>query len=135
MIAALSWLLGALVAVGGVTVIGFSHLGARVLATLSEGNLVERFLSSMGTFVGLVLLAVAGVCVLVGVGLWRLKNWARELTLFFVALGLLLGMRSLIDGHSFFRVVRSAADAGIILYLLMPRVKKQFVSRPTNILP
>jgi uncharacterized membrane protein (DUF2068 family) len=126
LIAALTWVLAVLWTVAGVTVIGFSHLGARMLSTLSEGNLVERFLSSMGTLVGVFLLAVAAVYVVVGMGLWKKRNWARELTLFFAALGLLLGLRSLIDFHHLFRVVRTVADAAIIVYLLMPEVKKVF---------
>jgi|SRR5579863_2535693 predicted membrane protein DUF2127 len=126
LIAALTWILGLLIAIGGVTVIGFSHFGARLLATLSEGNLAERFLSSMGTLVGLLLLVIAGLYVFVGFGMWNLKNWARQLTLFFAALGLLLGLRSMIEYHHFFRVVRTAADAVIIVYLLLPDVKKVF---------
>ena len=126
LIAGLTWLLGALWALAALSVIGFSHLGARILSTMSEGNLVEKFTSGMGMAVGVLLLLVAVVYVIVGLGLWNLKNWARMVTMFFVALGLLLGLRSLIEYHHLFRIVRTVVDLAIIGYLLMPDVKKVF---------
>jgi len=127
LIAGLTWLLGALWALTAVSVIGFSRLGARILSTvISEGNLVEKFTSGMGMAVGVLLLLVATVYVIVGLGLWRLKNWARMVTIFFVALGLLLGLRSLIEYHHLFRIVRTVVDLVIVAYLLLPDVKKVF---------
>lgn len=125
-IAAFTWFLGALWALAGFGVIGFSHLGARLLSTMAEGNLLQRFTSGLGTAFGIVLLLLAVFYLIVGFGLWNLKNWARILTLIFVAIGLLLGLRSLIEYHHTFRVLRTAIDAVILIYLFMPGIKSRF---------
>ena len=126
LIAALTWFLGALWALAGFSAIGFSHLGARLLSTMAEGNFLQRFTASLGTALGIVLLLLAVFYLIVGFGLWNLKNWARILTIIFVALGFLLGLRSLIEFHHTFRVIRTAIDAVILIYLFMPEVRKQF---------
>jgi uncharacterized membrane protein (DUF2068 family) len=127
LIAALTWFLGALWALAALSVIGFSHLGARLLSSMSEGHALDRIAAHMGTVVGVLLLLAAAVYVVVGIGLWNLKSWARMLTIFFVALGLLFGLRGLIEYHHVFRMFRIAVDVAIIVYLLMPDVKKVFV--------
>ncbi|HKH99656.1 MAG TPA: DUF2127 domain-containing protein [Candidatus Sulfotelmatobacter sp.] len=127
LIAGLTWFLGALWALAAVSVIGFSHLGARLFSSMSEGRLLERITAGMGTTVGVLLLLVAVIYVAVGVGLWNLKSWARMATIFFVALGLVLGLRNLIEYHHVLRLVRTVVDVAIVAYLLMPDVKKVFV--------
>ncbi len=125
-IAALTWFLGALWALAGFSVIGFSHLGARLLSSMAEENLLQRFTSSLGTAFGIVLLLLAVFYLIVGFGLWNLKNWARVLTIVFVAIGLFLGLRSLIEYHHTFRVLRTAIDTVILIYLFIPDVRKRF---------
>jgi|HubBroStandDraft_6_1064221.scaffolds.fasta_scaffold408006_1 uncharacterized membrane protein (DUF2068 family) len=127
LIAVVTWFLGALWALAALSVIGFSHLGARLLSSMSEGHALDRITAHMGTVVGVLLLLVAAVYVVVGIGLWNLKSWARMLTIFFVALGLLFGLRGVIEYHHVFRMFRMVVDVAIIVYLLMPDVKKVFV--------
>ena len=70
------------------------------------------------------MLLTARVCLVVSIGLWNLKNWARILTLVFVGLPLLLGFRGLVECHQVGRVVRSAADAAVLIYLMLPTLSR-----------
>jgi len=126
-IAALIWFVGALWALAGFSVIGFTHLGGRWLASMSDAEMLGRITSGLGGMLGVGMLLIAVFYLAVGFGLWNLKSWARVLTLIFVVLGLLLGLRSVIEYHHVFRVVRTAVDAAILIYLFMPEVRKVFV--------
>ncbi len=126
-IAALVWFVGALWALAGFSVIGFTHLGGHLLASMSEGEMLGRLASGLGGMLGVGLLLIAVFYLTVGFGLWSLKNWARVLTLIFVVMGLLFGLRSMIEFHHVFRLLRTAVDAAILIYLLMPEVRKVFV--------
>jgi len=110
----------------GVAIIGFSHLGARMLSAMTEGTSLERFTVGVGTVFGLGVILLALFYFIVGFGMWKLKNWARVVTLVFVAIGVLLGLRSLIEYHQVFRVLRTAVDATILVYLLLPDVSRLF---------
>jgi uncharacterized membrane protein (DUF2068 family) len=128
-IAAFSWLMGAIWALAGLSVIGFTHVGGRLLARLTDANVLQRLTSGLGAAVGAILLLTALVYVVVGFGLWNLKNWARILTLFFVGVALSIGLRGLIEYHHLGRVVRSAIDASILIYLMLPDVSRVFARR------
>jgi len=125
-IAAFSWLMGAVWALAGLSVIGFTHVGGKLLARLTDAHVLQRLTSGPGVTVGAVLLLTALVYLVVGFGLWHLKNWARILTLLFVGIALLIGLRGLIEFHHVSRVVRSAIDACILIYLTLPGVSRVF---------
>ena len=125
-IAALTWFLGALWALAGFSVIGVTHLGGRLLSTMAEANILQRLTTGLGAMLGVGLLLVAVFYLIVGFGLWNLKNWARILTIVFVSIGLLLGLRNLIEYHHVFRIVRTAVDGVIVIYLFLPDVSKAF---------
>ena len=126
LIAALTWCMGAFWALVGVAIIGFSHLGARMLSAMTEGTSLERFTVGVGTVFGLGVIVLALFYFIVGFGMWKLKNWARVLTMVFVAIGVLLGLRSLIEYHQVFRMLRTALDAVMLVYLLLPDVRRLF---------
>jgi len=125
-IAVLTWLLGALWALAGFSVIGFTHLGARLLGSMTDADMLQRFTTGLGSLLGIGLLVLAAFYLIVGFGLWSLKNWARVLTIVFVGIGLLLGLRNFIEYHHTFRVVRTAVDALILIYLFLPDVSRVF---------
>ncbi len=79
---------------------------------------------------------VLGVLYIVlGVGLLKLANWARLVTLVFAALGALLHVLRLFHSmvhphlfmfHAFWSVMMTAICVLIIWYLLQPNVKQAF---------
>lgn len=86
-----------------------------------------------GAIIGLMLLGVAAVYVVMGIGLWKLQNWARILTIVLAGLGVLffgMGMLlALVHFHVFFffwRAIFLALNVWIIVYLLQPNVKQAF---------
>jgi uncharacterized membrane protein (DUF2068 family) len=125
-IAALVWCMGALWALAGLSIIGFTHIGARLLSRVTDAHLLQRLTSGLGASIGVVLLLTAIVYLVVGIGLWNLKNWARIVTLVFVGLALLFGLRGLVEYHHVGRALRSALDAAILIYLMLPDVSRVF---------
>ena len=125
-IAAFTWFMGAAWALAGLSVIGVTHIGAHLLSRVTDPGLLHRLAAGLGTTVGIILLLTAAVYLVVGIGLWNLKNWARILTLVFVGLALLLGIRGLLEHHHLSRVIRSAIDACILVYLMLPNVSRVF---------
>lgn len=86
-----------------------------------------------GAVIGLMLLGMAAVYVIMGVGLWKLQNWARILTIVLAGLGVLfygLGiLGALFHLHIFllfWRAIFLALNVWIIVYLLQPNVKQSF---------
>jgi uncharacterized membrane protein (DUF2068 family) len=86
-----------------------------------------------GALIGLMLLGVAAVYVIMGVGLWKLQNWARILTIVLAGLGVLFFgvgiLGALFHFHIlllFWRAIFLALNVWIIVYLLQPNVKQAF---------
>jgi hypothetical protein len=88
-----------------------------------------------GAIVGVVLLGFAVLYVVLGLGLWKLQNWARILSLVLVGLGLLFNvlglLGSLLHFHLFlllWRVIVVAIQVWIVMYLLKPEIKQAFAA-------
>jgi uncharacterized membrane protein (DUF2068 family) len=69
----------------------------------------------------------------VGIGLWKLANWARILQIVLLALGLVFGVFGLLIGAAQFnlgvtviRLIIMAIEAWILIYLFRPHVKQAF---------
>lgn len=130
-----------------ISVLGFIGAGLLVLAALGV-FLGGALISSMaarpgvgalmglgGAIVGAVFLGIAVLYLVLSIGLWKLQNWARILTIvllivsvIFYAFGL---VRSLIEFHlfhSFVRVIFMAIDIWIAVYLSKSSVKQAFVA-------
>ena len=125
-IAVLTWLRGALYALAGLAVMGIGHLGARLIAAAASDTFIERFASGLSKVLGLGALAIAAIYILVGLGLWGLKSWARTVTLVFAGIWLVLGLFRIVPHPSLIHGIRSAADLVIIAYLSLPDVKRAF---------
>lgn len=89
-------------------------------------------LAALGAALGVFLLICAAIGVLVGWGLWKLKNWARIVTIVFAVLGVLgalLGLATAFIHFSMFVLliaIRIAICGLIIWYLLRPDVSAAF---------
>ena len=134
----------------GVTIIAIlAFLGAALLVagalfSLVGGMLVSSLAASrMGLLAGVgaaviavFLLIAAGVDIVVGVGLWKLKNWARIITIVLTGIGLIGSVLSILSPfghmHVFFfvflirRMILAAIYAWILWYLFQPNVKQAF---------
>jgi hypothetical protein len=132
----------------GVTILAvLAFIGAGLLvfaalaALLMGGVMLSRMgaapmgvLGGVGVAIAAVLfLVIAVLYVVMGVGLWKLLNWARILTIVLVGLGAAfqaLGvLGALAHFHPFLFVWRAifvAIDVWIIVYLLKPDVKQAF---------
>jgi uncharacterized membrane protein (DUF2068 family) len=136
----------------GVTILAilaFIGAGMLVMAALvlfAGGALVSRFanMPQAGMIAGVAGAVLAAICLafavlefVVGLGLWKLQNWARILTIVLICfallssvLGLLMGLTHMF-GMFFFmlffrRIVIAAIQVWIVIYLLKPHVKQAF---------
>jgi hypothetical protein len=128
LIAILTWLRAALYALGGLMLIVVGHLSARLVATVASDPFFESLLSRVGKALGFGALIVALVYIVVGFGLWQLKNWARALTLILVTIWLLFGLLGLLRHPTAWYMIRVLVDAAILVYLMLPDVKRLFVA-------
>jgi hypothetical protein len=119
---------------------GFCVLGALVfvfggtmLSSLGAAGGGGAFLAGLGMAAAVIFLAIAALYVATGVGLIKLKNWGRILTIVLVALSLLSSARNLLGAFSHFSFVLviwpaifAAIDVWILVYLFKPHVKQAF---------
>jgi uncharacterized membrane protein (DUF2068 family) len=103
---------------------------ANATSTGFEDMLIEAYIVALP-------LAPSALCLVTGVGLWKLRSWGRILAILLAALSFLgyaaalvkpfahtdlfLGFVFLVTG-----LVYAAIDAGILIYLFRPRVKQAF---------
>jgi hypothetical protein len=127
-IAILTWLRASLYALGGLILIVVGHLSARLVATVASDSFFESLLSRVGKTLGFGALIVALVYIVVGFGLWQLKNWARALTLILVIIWLLFGLVGLLRHPTAWHMIRVLVDVAILVYLMLPDVKRLFVA-------
>jgi len=132
-IAILTWLRSAVYALAGLAILGIGHLGARLVAAAASDTFVQRFTSRLSETLGIGALAIAFVFLVVGLGVWTLRNWARTLTLVFTGIWLVLGLFRMFPHPTAWQIIRAAADVVIIGYLFLPDVKRAFV-RPAGVL-
>ena len=130
-IAVLAFLGAALLVLGAL----FSLLGGMLVSTMAASRMGA--LAGVGAAVIAVFLLIAAVVdIVVGVGLWKLKNWARIITIVLTGIGLLGSVLSIISPfgqiHVFFfvflirRLILAAIYAWILWYLFQPNVKQAF---------
>ncbi len=115
----------------GVTVLaGLSFLGAGlcVLGGLDYAALVG--LSAVG---GVLLLVCAAIGVVAGIGLWKLRGWARMVTIVLTILslvlavpGLFMSIFSLKVPQLIFQLIGAGICGLIVWYMFRPHVKQAF---------
>jgi hypothetical protein len=115
----------------GVMVFGLGSAVAMHRAAF--GGPVGGVMGVIGAFLGIIALVIGLLYIVLGVGLLKLQNWARLMTLVFTALALLLHAMRLLGYmlhfmmiHAFFNVIVVAICVLIIWYLLQPEVKRAF---------
>jgi hypothetical protein len=115
-------------------------LGGGMMATIlsqqqAQGSAAGAgVLAGLGAVGGIVMLVIAVLYLLVGIGLWKLKNWARLVTVVLTAIGVVFQLFSLVTLLLHFNifsvmvtVVVLAIQAVIIWYLLRADVKAAFM--------
>jgi hypothetical protein len=108
-------------------------LGGAVLSSLANRPGLGMIAGMGGAIVGVVFLGIAALYLVLGIGLWKLQNWARIVTLILVSLGLIFNvlglLRSILHLHVFvffFQCIVIALDVWIVFYLSRPYVKQVF---------
>jgi hypothetical protein len=89
----LNWIIGGMYIISAL----FFMIFSKQLSTQFEGIVI-----SVGAFVAIgVLLLILGLFdIIVAIGIWRLKNWARIVTLVVLALTFIMMLIGIIDGNS-----------------------------------
>ncbi len=108
--------------------------GGAASGMMSEmGGGAAAFLLGLGAAVGVILLIFAAIGLAIGIGMWKLRNWARIVTIVLVGLSLLLGVLGLLGSliafelvSLIFQAIFVALYAWIIWYLFQPHVKQAF---------
>ncbi len=112
---------------------GGAFLAQMTRSSPQGGAGMTAMIAGLGAVLGVVLLIGAGLCLLVGIGLWKLANWARILQIVLLALGLVFGVLGLLVGFIhfhvgilLFRLIIMAIQLWIVVYLFKPHVKQAF---------
>src|SRR3990167_7256787 len=111
--------------------LGMGLLGGMMGQAGGEGSAgAMGMLMGLGVVAGVILLIFALIAILLGWGMWKLKNWARIITIVLCALGALAGVAiAAMAGQMIsagFNLVFLLIYAWIIWYLLRPHVKEAF---------
>lgn len=119
----------------GVTVIAvFLIVGATVLPAF----VVLFPLKNANTFSKSLLMLMSLIELVLSMGLWKMKNWARVCTAILVSIGLLSVIASLLRGSHWLRfapwliaenVLLAGIDLWMLIYLLSPSVRQAFSKR------
>jgi cytochrome c oxidase subunit IV len=128
-LAVVGFIIGGLFALGGLGMM----LGGAALSRMANSGGLGMLAGVGGAIIGFVLLGFALVYIVDAIGLLKVANWARILTIILVGLSLLRSafsmMRSL--GHLnpialCFALIIAAIDVWILVYLFKPDVKQAF---------
>jgi len=90
-------------------------------------------LGGLGAVAGIVVIIIGGLCAVLGIGLWKLKEWGRIVNMILWGIGGLLQVLGLLGTLAHFTVFGFlwnifwlAVDAFVVWYLLKPEVKAAF---------
>lgn len=139
-LAILGFLFGLLMAgLAALMFVGGAFLGTMLGAAAAEGGEAAAgagmagMLVGFGAVIGGVMLVFAILYFAVGYGLWKLKNWARWITIILSGLGAVLGVLGLLGSllafeiiSLVFQLVFLAIYAWILWYMFQSHVKEAF---------
>lgn len=133
-LAILSFIGAAICLLGGIGVILGGGFIATMLSQQGQGSVgAAGVLAGLGAAAGVFIIIMGGVSALLGFGLWKLKGWARIVSIVLFAINAvfqLLGILGTLAHFSLFALVWGvfwvAVDAFVIWYLLKPEVKAAF---------
>jgi hypothetical protein len=128
LIAILHWLRGLAYVAVGLALLGITRLSAHLIASVAADTFFQRLISGLGKTLGLAVLLFALIYIVMGLGLWAMKNWARTLTLIFAVVWLASAMVRLVSYPTPFHVLRATVDVAILVYLMLPDVKRAFAA-------
>jgi uncharacterized membrane protein len=113
---------------------GASVLGAILSRTRDIGAPGFFLFAGAGMFLAVLVLVPAVVCILLGYGLWELRNWARIGTMIFAILGVAGAAIGLLWSLTHLRVlgvmassIRLSLNLLVLWYLSQSRVKGYFI--------
>jgi len=137
-LAILNFIGAAFCLLGGIGMILGGGFIATMLSQQGQGKAgAAGILAGLGAAAGVVIIICGGISALIGFGLWKLKGWARivSIVLYGISAALqLLGLLGSLAHFNAFAVIWSvfwvAVDAFIIWYLLKPEVKAAFQQQP-----
>src|SRR3972149_12029915 len=120
--------------IGLLFILGMGIRGGMMGQAGGEGSAgAMGMMMGLGGGAGVIFIVLSLIPLLIGWGLWKLKNWARIITLVLMALGALLALLGValggLAGEMFsagFSGVFLLICAWIIWYLLRPHVKEAF---------
>ena len=130
---------GLCVLMGLLMMLGGGFLASFISGQGGQGSAgAAGILAGLGAVAGVFIIIIGGgVSALLGFGLWKLKEWARIITIVLAGIGgafQLFGLLGSLAHFNLFAIVWSlfwtAIDALIIWYLLKPEVKAAFQPRP-----
>lgn len=105
----------------------FVILGANAIATLlveASPDLAAVLTGSLMTILGVVLIGFAVLCFFIGRGLWKLKAWAKIVTIILALIGIIGIVYTIISGFGWFQIIRLAINGAIAWYLLFCKEAK-----------
>jgi len=130
-LAILYFLFGLLCILGGIGLLAGGGFMASIIN--QQGGQGAGFLAGLGAALGVGYLVGALIELLLGWGLWKLKNWARIITLIFMVIGAVFSVIGLVGTLAHFNVISLvftliflAIYALIIWYLLRADVRAAF---------
>jgi hypothetical protein len=137
-LAILNFIGAAFCLLGGIGMILGGGFIATMLSQQGQGSAgAAGILAGLGAAAGVCIIIVGGISALLGFGLWKLKGWARiiSIVLFGISCALnLFGVLGALLHFNLFALIWSvfwvAVDAFVIWYLLKPEVKAAFQQRP-----
>ena len=119
-----------LLAAAGMFLLGSS---AGLAAMAGRGGGMGGPLAAMGAFAGIACLILAVLCLVNGIGLLKLRGWARLLTILLTLLGIVFEVMGIVRAMApmmmvliVWDVILIAIDAWILMYLFKPHVKAAF---------
>jgi hypothetical protein len=133
-LAILNFIGAAFCLLGGIGMILGGGFIATILSQQGQGSAgASGALAGLGAVAGVFIIIVGGVSALLGFGLWKLKEWARIVSIVLYGISGALQLLALLGSLAHFNVFAFvwsifwvAVDAFIIWYLLKPEVKAAF---------
>lgn len=137
-LAILNFIGAAFCLLGGIGMILGGGFIATMLSQQGQGSAgAAGVLAGLGAAAGVFIIIIGGVSALVGFGLWKLKGWARIVSIVLYAISgafQLLGILGSLAHFNAFALIWGAfwvaVDAFVIWYLLKPEVKAAFQQQP-----
>ncbi len=110
-------------------------IGGGAIASMisQQGQAGAGIFAALGAAAGIMIIIIGGVYALVGMGLWKVKNWARITTIVLTVIGAVMQLPGLFAALVHFNVLALlwvafwlAIDVWIVMYLLKPEIKAAF---------